>query len=132
MKQIFDFDLIRNFIKSNPKFTLLFDGMHGVTGPYGKRVFVEELGLPADSVMNCIPLPDFGGGHPDPNLSYAKDLVEMVKRKKIDFGAASDGDGDRNMIIAHDAFVNPSDSVASIDTISSLVFDMCVSHCRSF
>lgn len=119
MKQIFDFDLIKTFIKSRPDFKLLFDGMHGVTGPYGKRIFVDELGLPVGSVMNFVPLHDFGGGHPDPNLTYAKELVDTVRAEKIDFGAASDGDGDRNMIIAHDAFVNPSDSVAGMCTRAS-------------
>jgi phosphoglucomutase len=88
--------------------------MHGVTGPYARAIFVDELKLDDSCLMNCKPLPDFGGHHPDPNLTYAKDLVDKVKREKIDFGAASDGDGDRNMIISHDAFVNPSDSVAVI------------------
>lgn len=118
LKSIFDFNKIKQFLKSRKdqgkEFKVLFDGMAGVTGPYGKRIFVDELGLPQSSVMNAIPLPDFGGGHPDPNLTYAHDLVERVKKDKIDFGAASDGDGDRNMIISHDAFVNPSDSVAVI------------------
>lgn len=113
MREIFDFNLIKKFLKQKPEFKVLFDGMHGVTGPYGKRIFVQELGLPETSVMNAKPLPDFGGGHPDPNLTYAHELVERVKKDSISFGAASDGDGDRNMIIAHDAFVNPSDSVAS-------------------
>ena len=85
-----------------------------VTGPYAYEIFVKEFKLPETSVINGVPLPDFGDGHPDPNLSYAKDLVNLVKEKKIQFGAASDGDGDRNMIISHDVFVNPSDSVAGI------------------
>ncbi|KAG0030179.1 Phosphoglucomutase-2 [Podila clonocystis] len=114
LKNIFDFDLIRSFFSKNPEFTVLFDGMHGVTGPYGQRIFVKELGLSQKSVMNCIPLPDFGGGHPDPNLTYAHELVERVERENISFGAASDGDGDRNMIIGKGAFVTPSDSVAII------------------
>ncbi|KAG0023328.1 Phosphoglucomutase-2 [Podila clonocystis] len=114
LKSIFDFDLIRSFFSKNPEFTVLFDGMHGVTGPYGQRIFVKELGLPQKSVMNCIPLPDFGGGHPDPNLTYAHELVERVEKENINFGAASDGDGDRNMIIGKGAFVTPSDSVAII------------------
>ncbi|KAJ1980935.1 hypothetical protein H4R35_000930 [Dimargaris xerosporica] len=113
MQQIFDFALIRNFLRQT-QFQVLFDGMHGVTGPYGQRIFVGELGLPKSSVMNCQPLSDFGQGHPDPNLAYAHELVERVKRDKIDLGAASDGDGDRNMIISHDWFVTPSDSVAVI------------------
>ncbi|KAI9321439.1 hypothetical protein BX666DRAFT_1850854 [Dichotomocladium elegans] len=114
MKSIFDFDAIKAFFESNKNFTMLFDGMNGVTGPYGQRLFVEELGLPQSSVMRCTPLPDFGGGHPDPNLTYAHDLVERVNKEGIDFGAASDGDGDRNMIIGKGAFVTPSDSVAII------------------
>ncbi|KAF9952440.1 Phosphoglucomutase-2 [Mortierella alpina] len=114
LKNIFDFTLIKSFLKSNPEFTVLFDGMHGVTGPYGQRIFITELGLPQKSVMNCVPLPDFGGGHPDPNLTYAHELVERVEKENINFGAASDGDGDRNMIIGKGAFVTPSDSVAII------------------
>ena len=85
-----------------------------MTGPYGQRLFVQELGLPQSSVMRCTPLPDFGGAHPDPNLTYAHDLVERVNNEGYDFGAASDGDGDRNMVIGKDAFVTPSDSVAII------------------
>ncbi|KAI8980302.1 hypothetical protein BDB01DRAFT_851904 [Pilobolus umbonatus] len=114
MKEIFDFDAIRDFFSNNKDFRVLFDGMNGVTGPYGYRLFVEEFGLPEDSVMRCTPLPDFGGAHPDPNLTYAHDLVENVEKKGLDFGAASDGDGDRNMIIGKHAFVTPSDSVAII------------------
>ncbi|KAI8365180.1 uncharacterized protein BYT42DRAFT_550082 [Radiomyces spectabilis] len=114
MKTIFDFDEIRTFFKNNKDFKMLFDGMNGVTGPYGYRLFVEELGLPESSVMRFKPLPDFGGAHPDPNLTYAHDLVERVQAENYDFGAASDGDGDRNMIIGKDAFVTPSDSVAII------------------
>ncbi|KAF9345024.1 Phosphoglucomutase-2 [Mortierella sp. AD094] len=114
LKDIFDFDLIKSFLHNNPDFTVLFDGMHGVTGPYGQQIFVNELGLPQKSVMNCVPKPDFGGGHPDPNLTYAHELVERVEKEGISFGAASDGDGDRNMIIGKGAFVTPSDSVAII------------------
>ncbi|KAG0317129.1 Phosphoglucomutase-2 [Dissophora globulifera] len=114
LKDIFDFDLIKKFLHSNPDFTVLFDGMHGVTGPYGRRIFVEELGLPEKSIMNCVPKPDFGGGHPDPNLTYAHELVDRVEKENISFGAASDGDGDRNMIIGKGAFITPSDSVAII------------------
>ncbi|KAI3646125.1 hypothetical protein MP228_009053 [Amoeboaphelidium protococcarum] len=114
MKRIFPFDQLKSFLSDGQSFKLLFDGMHGVTGPYARAIFVDELKLDDSCLMNCKPLPDFGGHHPDPNLTYAKDLVDKVKREKIDFGAASDGDGDRNMIISHDAFVNPSDSVAVI------------------
>ncbi|KAG2191962.1 hypothetical protein INT47_006972 [Mucor saturninus] len=114
MKTIFDFDAIKEFFNNNKDFKMLFDGMNGVTGPYGRRLFVEEFGLDDSSVMRCVPLPDFGGAHPDPNLTYAHDLVETVDKKGLDFGAASDGDGDRNMIIGKKAFVTPSDSVAII------------------
>ena len=113
LKDIFDFDLIKKFFKSNQDFKVLFDGLHGVTGPYGKAIFDKELGL-KDSTQNCIPLPDFGGGHPDPNLTYAHSLVEAVDKGKIHFGAASDGDGDRNMIYGANAFVSPGDSLAII------------------
>ena len=114
MKEIFDFPLIKSFLTSKPNFKVLFDGLSGVTGPYGVRIFQGELGLPASSTQNCKALPDFGGGHPDPNLIYAHSLVEAVDRDSIPFGAASDGDGDRNMIYGAKAFVSPGDSLAII------------------
>ncbi|KAI9480212.1 hypothetical protein LPJ78_001214 [Coemansia sp. RSA 989] len=114
IKEIFDFELIRQFRQQTPEFTLLFDALHGVTGPYGRRIFVDELGFPETSLVNCIPSENFGGGHPDPNLTYAHDLVESVEKHRISLGAASDGDGDRNMVLSHDWFVTPSDSVAVI------------------
>lgn len=114
LESIFDFPLMKSFLQSNPSFKVLFDGMHGVTGPYGKSILVDTLGLPASSIQNCVPKPDFGGGHPDPNLTYAHDLVEAVEKNDVHFGAASDGDGDRNMIYGKGAFVTPSDSVAII------------------
>lgn len=115
LKEIFDFDMIKKYLhESNPKPSVLFDALNGVTGPYGKAIFVKELGLPESSVQNCTPLPDFGGLHPDPNLTYAHTLVEAVEKNNILFGAASDGDGDRNMIYGKGAFVTPSDSVAII------------------
>lgn len=86
-----------------------------VTGPYVKRIFIDELNAPAESITRTTPLEDFGGHHPDPNLTYAADLVNKVKNGDIDFGAAFDGDGDRNMIIGQKAFfVTPSDSLAVI------------------
>lgn len=121
MKQIFDFDLIREFLGSHKDFKVLFDGMHGVTGPYGVDIFVNELGLPSSSTMNCQPSPDFGGGHPDPNLVYAHELVEAVDKKGIHFGAASDGDGDRNMIYGANTFVSPGDSLAIIAHHAKLI-----------
>jgi phosphoglucomutase len=115
LKKIFDFDLIKAYLhESNPKPKVLFDALNGVTGPYGRAIFVDALGLPESSIQNCVPLPDFGGSHPDPNLTYAHSLVERVEAENVAFGAASDGDGDRNMIYGKGAFVTPSDSVAII------------------
>ena len=113
MKELFDFNLLKQVIKSGLK--LKYDALHAVTGPYAKRIFEEELGAPEGSVINADPLPDFGGGHPDPNLIYAKELVAIMNGKDSpDFGAASDGDGDRNMILGKNFFVSPSDSLAVI------------------
>lgn len=114
MKEIFDFDAIKAFFKENPNFKVLFDGLNGVTGSYGTTIFQKELGLSKDSTQNCVPLPDFGGFHPDPNLTYAHSLVEAVDKNGIQFGAASDGDGDRNMIYGANTFVSPGDSLAII------------------
>ncbi|KAJ5540079.1 Phosphoglucomutase [Penicillium tannophilum] len=121
MKEIFDFDLIKEFLSTHKDFKVLFDGMHGVTGPYGVDIFVKELGLPASSTMNCEPKPDFGGGHPDPNLVYAHELVEAVDKNGVHFGAASDGDGDRNMIYGANTFVSPGDSLAIIAHHAKLI-----------
>lgn len=120
LKDIFDFDLIKKFFAKNPDFKVLFDGLHGVTGPYGKDIFEKELGLPG-STQNCVPSPDFNGGHPDPNLVYAHSLVEVVDKNSIPFGAASDGDGDRNMIYGAGAFVSPGDSLAIIAHHAQLI-----------
>ena len=114
LKEIFDFALIKKFLQTHTDFKVLFDALSGVTGPYGKAIFEHELGLPSSSNQNCIPSPDFNGGHPDPNLTYAHSLVEAVDKGKIHFGAASDGDGDRNMIYGANAFVSPGDSLAII------------------
>ncbi|ROT34778.1 phosphoglucomutase/phosphomannomutase [Sodiomyces alkalinus F11] len=113
LKEIFDFDLIKKFFSTHPDFKVLFDALHGVTGPYGVAIFEHELGL-AGSTQNCVPSPDFNGGHPDPNMTYAHSLVEAVDKNNIPFGAASDGDGDRNMIYGANAFVSPGDSLAII------------------
>jgi phosphoglucomutase len=113
LKDIFDFDTIKKFFATHTDFKVLFDGLHGVTGPYGKAIFEKELGL-TGATQNCEPSPDFNGGHPDPNLTYAHSLVEVVDKNKIPFGAASDGDGDRNMIYGANAFVSPGDSLAII------------------
>ncbi|MCJ1431427.1 Phosphoglucomutase-2 [Xylographa pallens] len=120
LKDIFDFDLIKSFLSKHHDFKVLFDGLHGVTGPYGVAIFEKELGL-SGSTQNCIPSPDFGGGHPDPNLVYAHSLVEAVDKDKIHFGAASDGDGDRNMIYGANAFVSPGDSLAIISHYAHLI-----------
>ncbi len=111
MEALFDFGAIRQLLAGG--FRLKFDAMHAVTGPYAQEIFVKRLGAPAASVMNAVPLPDFGGGHPDPNLTYAHELVEVLYGADApDFGAASDGDGDRNMILGQRFFVTPSDSLA--------------------
>ena len=113
LKSIFDFPKIRQFLSMNPD--IVFDGMHAITGIYAKRVFVDEFKLPASVLINSTPSPDFNGGHPDPNLAYATDLVaRMMKDNGPMFGAASDGDGDRNMIMGRNWFVTPSDSLAVI------------------
>ncbi|KAI5466229.1 phosphoglucomutase [Mariannaea sp. PMI_226] len=120
LKDIFDFDLIKKFFATHPDFKVLFDGLHGVTGPYGKAIFETELGL-TGAIQNCVPSPDFNGGHPDPNLTYAHTLVEAVDKDNIPFGAASDGDGDRNMIYGANAFVSPGDSLAIIAHHAKLI-----------
>lgn len=121
LKDIFDFSLIKDFFKTHSEFKVLFDALHGVTGPYGTAIFEKEFGLSSESTQNCVPLPDFGGGHPDPNLVYAHSLVEAVDSKSIQFGAASDGDGDRNMIYGAKSFVSPGDSLAIIAHHAKLI-----------
>jgi phosphoglucomutase len=119
MQQLFDFDRIGDLLRGD--FPLAFDAMHAVTGPYAKRVFEDLLGAPTGSVRNGVPLEDFGGGHPDPNLTYADDLAALLlKGDKYRFGAACDGDGDRNMILGHRCFVNPSDSLAVLTANATL------------
>ncbi|KAM0983417.1 hypothetical protein ACFX13_011140 [Malus domestica] len=120
MKSIFDFESIRKLL-SSPKFSFCYDALHGVAGAYAKRIFVEELGAKESSLLNCVPKEDFGGGHPDPNLTYAKELVARMGLSKSntadeppEFGAAADGDADRNMVLGKRFFVTPSDSVAII------------------
>ena len=121
LKDIFDFALIKKFFETHKDFKVLFDALSGVTGPYGVAIFEKELGLPSSSTQNCVPKPDFGGGHPDPNLTYAHSLVEAVDKDGIQFGAASDGDGDRNMIYGANAFVSPGDSLAIIAHHAKLI-----------
>ncbi len=111
MENIFDFAAIKKLFAGG--FTMVFDAMNAVTGPYAIKIFEEVLGAPKGSVRNFIPKPDFGGLHPDPNLIYAKNLVDfMYSDNGPDFGAANDGDGDRNMILGRKFFVTPSDSLA--------------------
>jgi phosphoglucomutase len=113
MEDLFDLDAIAALFTDG--FTMRFDAMHAVTGPYARRVLVDRCGAAEDSVMNAIPLPDFGGGHPDPNPIWAADLMALMTGPDApDFGAASDGDGDRNMIVGRGCYVTPSDSLAVI------------------
>ncbi|MDH2917381.1 MAG: alpha-D-glucose phosphate-specific phosphoglucomutase [Gallionella sp.] len=120
MESLFDFAAIRALLTGG--FKIKFDAMHAVNGPYAKEILEGRLGAAAGSVMNAVPLEDFGGGHPDPNLTYAHDLVDIVYGKDApDFGAASDGDGDRNMILGKRFFVTPSDSLAVIAANATLV-----------
>lgn len=120
MKQLFDFEKIKDLFKTG--FTLRFDAMHAITGPYAKTILEQQLGAPTGTVMNGEPLEDFGQGHPDPNLTYAHDLVDIMYAEQApQFGAASDGDGDRNMILGNHFFVTPSDSLAILAANAHLV-----------
>ena len=120
MASLFDFDAIRALFARG--FRMRMDSMHAITGPYAVEMLERQLGAPEGTVINAVPLPDFGGGHPDPNLTYAHDLVEeMFGVHALDFGAASDGDGDRNMILGRRFFVTPSDSLAVLAANATLV-----------
>jgi phosphoglucomutase len=113
MRELFDFDALRAAFAGGLRLT--FDAMHAVTGPYAHAIFERELGAAAGTVRNGTPLPDFGGHHPDPNLVHAKDLLDLMMGPDApDLGAASDGDGDRNLIIGRGIFISPSDSVAML------------------
>ncbi len=119
MKQLFDFESISDLIRND--FPLAFDAMHAVTGPYAKKLLEEVLGAAAGTVRNGTPMEDFGGGHPDPNLTYAHELADLLmKGDAYQFGAACDGDGDRNMILGNRCFVNPSDSLAVLTANATL------------
>jgi phosphoglucomutase len=132
LKTIFDFDAIKALLDRDD-FSMVYDTMSGVNGPYSKAVFVEELGQSEEVCMNSEPKDDFGGGHADPNLTYAKQLVEIMgldrtgqkidvgDRKVPSFGAAADGDGDRNMILGSQFFVTPSDSLAIIASYADVI-----------
>ena len=125
MQSMFDFAAIRGLLASG--FAIKFDAMHAVTGPYAKEILVNRLGATESSLINCEVSETFGGGHPDPNLTYAHELVEILYGSDFDgklvpdFGAASDGDGDRNMILGKHFFVTPSDSLAIIASNASLI-----------
>ncbi len=120
LEGIFDFSAIKNLFAGD--FTICFDAMHAVTGPYAKYILEYMLGAKSGSVINAIPKEDFNNGHPDPNLTYAKELVDiMYSDNAPDFGAASDGDGDRNMILGKGFFVTPSDSLAIITDNHKLI-----------
>ncbi|XP_051875866.1 phosphoglucomutase-like protein 5 [Pristis pectinata] len=115
LRTIFDFSAIKGLLTGPNQLKIRIDAMHGVMGPYVRRILCDELGAPANSAVNCVPLEDFGGQHPDPNLTYATSLLEAMKGGEYGFGAAFDGDGDRNLILGRNGFfVNPSDSVAVI------------------
>ncbi len=119
MESLFDFAAIRAMFAGG--FTMRFDAMHAITGPYATEILERRLGAGAGTVINGTPLPDFGGGHPDPNLTYAHDLVEeLFGASAPDFGAASDGDGDRNMVLGQRFFVTPSDSLAILAANATL------------
>ncbi len=110
---------------------MAFDAMHAVTGPYAKEILERRLGAPEGTVRNFVPLPDFGGHHPDPNLVHAKDLYdELMGPDAPDFGAASDGDGDRNLIIGKGIFVTPSDSLAMLAAKCASGPRICQGHRR--
>ncbi len=121
MESLFDFPAMRALLQSK-SFSMRFDAMHAVTGPYAQAILEQRLGAPAGTVMRKEPLADFGGRHPDPNLTHARELGElMYGRDAPDFGAASDGDGDRNMILGSGFFVSPSDSLAVMAANAHLI-----------
>ncbi|MDO8843206.1 alpha-D-glucose phosphate-specific phosphoglucomutase [Methylicorpusculum sp.] len=121
MESIFDFDLLKQSIGSG-YLSLRFDAMHAITGPYAKTILEDLLGAKPGSAINAVPLEDFGGGHPDPNMAHAHELTEeMLGSAPPVFGAASDGDGDRNMIMGAGIFVTPSDSLAIMAANAKLI-----------
>jgi phosphoglucomutase len=121
MQELFDFKAIHELFNSGI-FSMCFDAMHAVTGPYAEEILVRRLGADCNSIINGKPLEDFGGGHPDPNLVHAAKLVAMTKGENaVSFAAASDGDGDRNMILGRNFFVTPSDSLAVMAANAHLI-----------
>lgn len=120
MQHLFDFNAMRTLL-TRGGFRFCFDAMHAVTGPYARKILVEMLGAPAQSIINAQPQEDFGGHHPDPNLVHAAELVERVNQQGLDFGAASDGDGDRNMVLGNNFYINPCDSLALLAAQSTKI-----------
>lgn len=121
MESLFDFPKIAALL-GHRRFRVCFDAMHAITGPYALEILEERLGAPAGTVINAVPLDDFGGGHPDPNLAHASDLVaRMNGDEPLAFGAASDGDGDRNMVLGSGVFINPCDSLAILAANSTVI-----------
>lgn len=121
MESLFDFPKLRDLLSSG-QISMVFDALHAVTGPYATEIFEKRLGAPQGSTQNCVPLPDFGGGHPDPNPTYAVHLIDLINGPASpDFAAASDGDGDRNMILGRGFVVSPSDSLAVLAANATLV-----------
>ncbi|MFT5812652.1 MAG: phosphoglucomutase [Psychroserpens sp.] len=121
MESMFDFSAMKSLL-SKGDFRLCFDAMHAVNGPYAKEILEKRLGAPVGSVINGLPLTDFGGGHPDPNLVHAHELVDLVYGDYgFDFGAASDGDGDRNMVLGKAFYINPCDSLAILTANANLI-----------
>ena len=119
METLFDFDALKGLFKGG--FRMCFDAMHAITGPYAREILENRLGAPAGSVINATPKPDFGGGHPDPNPVWAKTLMDIMYGEDApDFGAASDGDGDRHMIVGRICYVSPSDSLAVLTDLAHL------------
>ncbi|KPP63364.1 hypothetical protein Z043_118391, partial [Scleropages formosus] len=122
LRGIFDFNAIKGLLTGPEQLKIRIDAMNGVMGPYVRRILCDELGAPANSAVNCVPLEDFGGQYPDPNLTYAASLVESMKGGDFGFGAAFDADGDRCMILGQNAFfVHPSDSVAVMAANTSCI-----------
>lgn len=121
LESLFDFDALAEMLGSG-RFRMRFDAMHAVTGPYAKALLEDRLGAPPGTVMNGEPLEDFGGGHPDPNLLHAAELVAIMNSDEPPaFGAASDGDGDRNMVLGRGGYINPCDSLAILAANAHLV-----------
>lgn len=127
--QVFDFDAIKQFV-SRPDFKMTYDALYAITAAYATPLFLDELGCDPAILRQCEAMEDFNGGHPDPNLTYAKELVDIMWADDGPaFGAASDGDGDRNMILGNKFFITPSDSVAMIAANAQVLPLPCLAAC---